>query len=134
MNEGSSLFQRACDARRQALEEQVRHNQQCAKTEAEEAGPNPVVVDDTVQERCVLYLEARVMEYAALGRDEVVVPYTDVPDIQHRLQRTQKLLHFQEGDKWVMIDAVHCAFTKKHGVKFHFSAAYMGNSFRIRWQ
>jgi hypothetical protein len=122
------------EMRRRALDEQMQHSQQCLRVETEEAGPNPVVTDAETQERCVLYLETPMKEYAALGRDEVVIAYTDVPDIQQRLQSTQRLLHFREGDKKQMIEAVRCAFIKKHGAEFLFNALYMGNSFRIRWQ
>lgn len=129
----SSLLERAQQARERALEEQKRHIQQCIQAELQEAGVNPVDADPAVQEGCVLYLELRVMEYAALGRDEAVILYTEVPAIQHRLQKTKGLLHIQDRDMISMTGAIAKAFVRKHGTQIGFTERYMGNSFRITW-
>lgn len=128
-----SLVHRARQAQRRALDEQSQHTQRCIQTEMAEAGPNPVATDPVVTEACLSFLETRILEYAALGRGEVVVLYIDVPAIQERLQKTRELRHIQDLDRLNMIKAVGDAFVKKHGTEIGFVYQYMGNSFRISW-
>lgn len=128
-----SLVSRARQAQRRAVDEQTLHTQKCIASELAEAGPNLVVTNPDVLAGCILYLETRVMEYANLGRGEVVILYSDVPAIQYRMQKTQGLRHIYEMDKTTMIKAVGDAFVKEHGWDIKFNYQYMSNSFRISW-
>lgn len=131
--DSGSLLQRVRQIQRIALDEQNSHAQQCIQKEWEEAGPNPVVTDKKVLEECLGYLETRVMEYAVLGRSDVVVQYSDVPAMQLRMQATQKLRFIQQMDRTAMVKAVADAFTSGRGAGFYFNAQYMGSAFKIGW-
>ena len=128
-----SLLSRARRAQRQALDEKSHHTQQCITAELAEAGPNPVVTDPIVLEKCLLYLETRIMESATAGRGEVVILYTDVPAMQERMTKTRELRHIQDLDKVSMIKTVGDAFVARHGYEILFHYQYMSNSFRICW-
>jgi hypothetical protein len=131
--DSGSLLQRVRQVQRTALDEQNRHAQRCIQREWEEAGPNPVAADKKVLEECLDYLETRVMEYAALGRSDVVVLYSDVPAMQLRMQAMQKLRFIQQMDRTAMVKVVADAFTNGRGAGFSFNAQYMGNAFKIDW-
>jgi hypothetical protein len=131
--DSGSLLQQVRQVQRTALDEQNRHAQHCIQRELEEAGPNPVVTDKKVLDECLVYLETRVLEYAALGRSDVVVFYSDVPAMQLRMQAMQKLRFIQEMDRTAMVKAVADAFTNGRGAGFFFNAQYMGNAFKIGW-
>lgn len=131
--DSGSLLQQVRQVQRTALDEQNRHAQCCIQRELEEAGPNPVVTDKKVLEECIGYLETRVMEYAVLGRSDVVVLYSDVPTMQLRMQAMQKLRFIQEMDRKAMVKTVADAFTNGRGAGFFFNAQYMGNAFKIGW-